>query len=98
MPTVWSSFAPSSSFERLQRADQRHAAARDHAFFDRGTRGVQRVFDAGLLFLHLDLGGSADLDHRDAAGELGNALLQLLLVVVGGGFLDLLADRLDAAP
>ena len=32
---------------------------------------------------------SADLDHGDAAGELGNALLQLLLVVVGGGFLDL---------
>ena len=30
-----------------------------------------------------------------AAGELGDALLQLLLVVVGGGFLDLLTDRLD---
>jgi hypothetical protein len=40
---------------------------------------MQRVFDAGLLFLHLDLGGSADLDHRDTAGELGNKLLELLL-------------------
>ena len=42
--------------DRLQRADQRHAAAGDHAFFDGRTRGVQGVFDAGLLFLHLDLG------------------------------------------
>src|SRR6185436_4817773 len=82
--------------ERLLRADQRNTAARDHAFFDGGTGRVQRVFDAGLLFLHLDLGGSADLDHRDTAGELGNTLLQLLLVVVRGGFFSLLADRLDA--
>jgi hypothetical protein len=57
---------------------------------------VQGVLDAGLLLLHLDLGGRTDLDHGDAAGELRDALLQLLLVVVAGGFLDLLADRLDA--
>src|SRR6185295_16416631 len=82
--------------EGLQRADQRNAAARDHAFFDGGTGRVQRVFDAGLLLFHLDLGGSADLDHGDTAGELGNTLLQLLLVVVGGRFGRLLADRLDA--
>ena len=58
---------------------------------------MQSVFDARLLFLHLDLGGRTDLDHGDAAGELRNALLQLLLVVIGGGFLDLLTDALDAA-
>ena len=57
---------------------------------------MQRVFDARLLFLHLDFGRGADLDHRNAAGELGHALLQLFLVVVGGRFLDLLADVLDA--
>src|SRR6204780_4745292 len=82
--------------ERLLGTDQRYTAARHHAFLDRGTGGVQRIFDAGLLFLHLDLGGCADLDYRHAAGQFGNSLLQLLLVVVGGGFLDLLADRLDA--
>src|SRR6185436_408169 len=82
--------------ERLLRADQRNAAARDHAFFNGGTGGVQRVFDAGLLLFHLDLGGSADLDHGNTAGELGNTLLQLLLVVVRRGFLSLLTDRLDA--
>ena len=82
--------------EGLLRADQRNAAARDHAFFNGGTGCVQRVFDAGLLLFHFDLGGSANLDHGDTAGELGNALLQLLLVVVGGGFFSLLTDRLDA--
>ncbi len=84
--------------QRLLRAHQRDTAARHHALFDRRTGGVQRVFDAGLLFLHLDFGGGTDLDDGDTAGELRDALLQLLLVVVGGGFLDLLTDRLDAAP
>jgi hypothetical protein len=58
---------------------------------------MQGVFDAGLLLLHLGLGGGADLDHRNAAGELGQPLLQLLAVVVRGGLLDLGADLLDAA-
>src|SRR5207342_922206 len=79
-----------------QRADQRDAAARDHAFFNGRTGSVQGVFDAGLLFLHLDLGRSTDLDHGHAAGELGNALLQLLLVVVRRGLFDLRLDLLDA--
>src|SRR6516164_3423855 len=82
--------------ESALHADQCHAASGNHALFDRGTRGVQRVLDAGLLLLHLDLGGSSHLDHRDTAGELRDAFLQLLLVVIGGGLLGLLADRLDA--
>src|SRR5215470_8144537 len=83
--------------ESTLHADQRHAATRHHALFDRGTRGVQRVLDAGLLLLHLDLGSSAHLDHGDATGELRDALLQLLLVVVGSSFLGLLPDRLDTS-
>jgi hypothetical protein len=58
---------------------------------------VEGVLDAGLLLLHLDLGGGADIDDGDAAGELGEALLELLAVVVGGGLLDLAADLLHAA-
>src|SRR5690606_34053711 len=77
-------------------ADQRHATTRNHAFLDRRTRGVQGVFDAGLLFLHFHLGRRTDLDHRNATGQLGHALLQLLAVVVGRGFLDLRLDLLDA--
>src|SRR6202043_3929133 len=49
-----------------------------------------------LALLDLALGGAADADHRDAAGELGKTFLQLLAVVVGGGLLDLRLDLGDA--
>ena len=49
-----------------------------------------------LLLLELDLGVSADLDDDDAAGELGEALLELLAIPVGVRALDLLADLPDA--
>ena len=96
MPASWSGLSPLIVAGGLAGTQQRDAAAGDDAFFDRRTRGVQRVFDAGLLFLHLDFGGGTDLDHGHAAGQLGHALLQLLAVVVAGGFLDLHADLLDA--
>jgi hypothetical protein len=54
---------------------------------------VQGVLDAGLLLFHLDLGRGADVDLGHAAGELGEALLELLAVVVAGGRLDLVLDR-----
>ena len=83
--------------ERRLRADERDAAAGDDALFHGRAGRVERVLDAGLLLLHLGLGRSADLDHRDAADELREALLELLTVVVGRGVLDLLADLVDAA-
>src|SRR5690606_36771611 len=68
---------------------QGHATTGDDARLDgRASRG-QRVLDAVLLLLELDLGGRADLDAGDAAGELGEPLLQLLAVPVGVGLLDL---------
>src|SRR6185503_2976372 len=82
--------------ERLAAAEQRDAAAGDNALFDGRARGVHRVLDARLLLLHLDLGRRADADHRDAADELGEALLELLAIVVARRLLDRLADRLDA--
>jgi hypothetical protein len=66
-----------------------------NALLDRGAGRVQRVLDARLLLTHLGLGGRADLEHRDAAGELGQALLRLLEVVVADGLLDLLAELGD---
>ena len=68
------------------------AAAGNDAFFHRRAGGVQGVVDAVLLLLHLDLGRAADADHRDAACELGETLLELLTVVVRGGLLDLRLD------
>src|SRR5581483_868962 len=83
--------------ERLDRVEQRRAAARDDAFLDRGAGGVHRVVDAILARLHLDLGRAADADRRDAPGQLRQPLLQLFAVVVGSGLFDLLADLRAAA-
>jgi len=57
---------------------------------------MQRVFDARLFLFHFDFRRRTDLDQRYAASQLGHTLLQLLTVVVAGGFFDLRADRLDA--
>ena len=78
--------------ERVERRDglqQRGAAAGDEALLDRRAGRREGVLDAVLPLLELDLGGRADLDDGDAAGQLGEALLELLAVVVGGGLLDL---------
>ena len=76
--------------------DIRRAAAGHDALFDGCAGRVERVLDAQLLFLHFGLGRSADLDDRNTAGQLGQALLQLLLVVLGGRRLDLGVDLRDA--
>src|SRR6185503_14243202 len=82
--------------ERRDAANERNTAAGDNALFDSRAGRVHRVLDARLLLLHLDLGRRADADHRDAADQLREALLQLLAIVVRRGLLDLAADRLDA--
>ena len=97
MPAWTSAFSPVELADGRLGAQERHAASRNDAFLDRGLGRVHRVVDAVLLLLHLDLGRAADPDHRDAAGELGETLLQLLLVVVRGRVLDLRLDLRDAA-
>src|SRR5690606_32297006 len=82
--------------ERGLGAEEGGAAAGDDALLDGRARRMERVLHAGLLLLHLDLGGRADLDHGHAAGELREALLELLPIVVAGRVLDLAADGLDA--
>src|SRR5262249_45466444 len=71
-------------------------AARHDAFLDRGARRRQRILDAVLLFLQLDLGRGADFDHRHATGQLGQPFLQLLAIEVAGGLVDLSPNLLDA--
>src|SRR5437773_9656427 len=77
-------------------AQQGDAAARHDAFFTRRTGRMHRVIHAILALLDLDFGRAADADHGYAARELGQTLLQLLTVVVRGGFLDLRLDLLNA--
>ena len=81
----------------MARADQGHAAAGDDSFLDGRAGGVQGILDEGLALLHLGLGRGADVDLRDAAGELGEPLLELLAVVLAVGRGDLLADHLGPA-
>jgi hypothetical protein len=63
---------------------------------------VHGVVDAALAFLHLNLGGATDANHRDATRELREAFLQLLAVVVRGGLFNLRLDlgnaRLNICP
>src|SRR5882672_8348587 len=82
--------------EVLGGTQQGDAAARHDAFFHRRTGRMHRVINAILALPDLDLGRAADADHRDAACELGQTLLELLTVVVRGGFLDLRLDLIDA--
>ena len=84
--------------ERRDGLQERGAAAGDDALLDRRAGGRKRVLDAVLLLLELDLGRGADLDDGNATGQLGEALLELLAVVVGGGLLDLRLDLGHARP
>src|SRR5207249_8913072 len=83
--------------ERLLTPQQRHTAARHDALLDRRAGRMQRVLDTGLLLLHLGLGRRADIQHGHAAGELRQPLLELFLVVIGRGLLDLGLDLRLAA-
>src|SRR6266566_4078253 len=89
--------APLHLVEHALAPQQRHTTARDDALLDRGARGVQCIFHACLLLFHLGLGGRTHVDHGNAARELREPLLQLLLVVIGRGLLDRRLDFLDAA-
>ena len=74
---------------------QGHAAAGNDPFLGRRAGRVQGVLDAGLGLLHVGLGRRTDADQGHAAGELGQPLLELLLVVLALGLLDLAAELVD---
>ena len=72
------------------------SASRDDALLHRGSRRVQGILHPKLRFLHLGLRCRADTDHRDAARELREPLLELFLVEVGARALDLRSDLSDS--
>src|SRR5690606_25005614 len=80
----------------VDRVDEGDATTGDDAFLDGRAGGREGVLEAVLLLLELRLGRGANADHRDTAGELGEALLELLTGVVGVGVLELGLDALDA--
>src|SRR6266545_5041424 len=81
----------------LRRLEQGHATTGDDALLDGGLGVTHRVLDAVLALLQLHLGSRAGLDDGDAAGQLGEPLLELLAVVVGVRLLDLGADLVHPA-
>ena len=92
------SHLPSSrSTASMARSSARPPPGHD-AFRDRRLRGVDGVVERLLPALHLGFGRRADADHRHAARQLRQPLLELLAIVVAGGLLDLLADLLPCAP
>ena len=50
---------------------RKNAATGKDAFLDRRTGCVERVFNASLLFLHLDFGGCTDADECHTASKFG---------------------------
>src|SRR5689334_19318023 len=82
--------------ESMTSAEQRHTAARDDSLFNGCTSCMQRVFDAGLLLLHLGLSSGTDFDDRYAASQLRQTLLQLLAIIVRGRLFNLSAELFDA--
>ncbi|CAI8155993.1 MAG: Uncharacterised protein [Synechococcus sp. CC9902] len=72
------------------------AAARNDSLFNSRLGGVDGVLETELLVLHLGFGGSTHLHHSHTAGQLGQTLLQLLLVIGGVGFVHLLLDLFAA--
>ena len=61
MPASWSALSPLMAPAVDWRARSRATPPPERCLLPRRAGGVQGVFDAGLLFLHFDFGGSADL-------------------------------------
>ena len=67
-----------------------------NAFFNRSTGSVQCIFDPRLLLLHLGFRRCADVNDGDAARELGQALLELLPVIIARRLLNLATDLINS--
>jgi hypothetical protein len=81
--------------ERLLGAKVSNASAGDDTLLYGCAGRVQGILHARLLLLHFGLRRSADIDDGNAAGELGQTLLQFFAIVVRSGFLNLTADLVN---
>lgn len=65
--------------------DEGSATTGENTLLNGSAGGVEGIDEAVLLLADLNLGGAADLDDGNTARELGKTLLELLLLVLGGG-------------
>src|SRR5262245_66198969 len=89
MPCLWSSFSP---FNFSKALPARSRATPPPGRMPSSTAAFVACMASStrsLAFLHLDLSCSTDPDDGNPARKLRQPLLQLLTIVVGGGFLDL---------
>src|SRR5205085_439892 len=77
-------------------ADDGDASAGEDPFFDGGAARMQCVFHAGLLFLHRDFGGGANVDLGDASAQFRQTLLELFAIVIACRRVDLALEGFDA--
>src|SRR6185437_13345769 len=83
-------------FQGFNRADIRDTAAGNDTFFNCSAGSVQGVVDAVFLFFHFYFGSSTYVENGYTAGQFGQTLLQLFLIVIGSGGFDLGLDLVDA--
>ncbi len=84
--------------ENTHGTDEGHTTTRNHAFLYGCAGGVEGVFYPCLLFFHFDLGGRSHMDDGHTADQLGETLLKLLAIVIGGGVGDLATDLTHPCP
>src|SRR5207302_533020 len=72
--------------------NQHGTTAGNDTLFNSGAGRRKGILNTMLLLFQFDLSSSADFDHAYAAGKLGQALLELLAIVVAGCPLDECTD------
>merc|ERR1712004_813670 len=76
---------------------QSNTTTGNNALLNSSPGGVQGVGDPVLLLVHLNLRGAADLEDSHTTGKPGHSLLDLLLLILGVGLLDLLPQLVHAS-
>ena len=69
--------------EAISKLEQGAAATSHDSFFDGCAGGVEGVLDPQLAVIQLGFRRCTDLDHGHTTGELGDAFVQFLPVVIG---------------
>src|SRR6266699_1670563 len=85
------------AIQRFDSIQQGHATAGYHTLFDACASSGKRILNTRLTVFQFNLGASADLNKRYAAGQLRQALLELLTIIVAGRLFDLRLDLADAS-
>ena len=88
---------PVEAIKRFRGANKRHASSGNNAFLHRGLRRGHGIFNAVLLFFHLDFGRGPNFNDGHATGKFCQTLLKFFLIVIRIGRFDLTLDLGDTA-